>query len=643
MTEDGEDFLGSRAGGDPAAIGMALGATPETAADARAYLREQTDLARLQKANLLEQNSFELSHLRWRRFNDQMKGALQILTVLLGLVIVAAVAAAMWNASRAEGLVVDAFSVPPALSQTGVGGDVVADDMTSKIAAIRDFAEENSLASSNDVSEDRAREIKVDIPETGVSLAEVWRYLRRWLGNERHLTGNLRNLPDGRVALTASLDGAQAFTFAGAPGELDALEQKAAERVFAAVDPNNIVLYLVGKGRTAEALAAAARNVAQARNNSELAGSYALLSNLVRYYTGDTDKSLAETRLAIALAPGQAPQHMEMLNVSRTLGHDEEVLAQARAIAQLKLDDNVGSWRTSEGFPYVQQLGAIYRPQETGDFAALAQVECVYQCAHADTALLRAAGLARMHDGAGAEEALANARSYGDANSDTLLQIAYFIDADAGHWSTAADDARGLAAAYLARGIFSARYNQIRVRNLVMPMIARALAGGGDVAAARENLAATPLDCYGCLDARGVVETAARDWLAATNWFDGAVRAAPSVPFAYTDWGAMLVHKGDYDAAIAKFTLANQKGPHFADPLELWGEALMLKNRSDLALAKFEDADKYAPNWGRLHMKWGEALGYVGRKDEASEQYRIATRLELSQGDRAELARDIRS
>ena len=103
-----------------------------------------------------------------------------------------------------------------------------------------------------------------------------------------------------------------------------------------------------------------------------------------------------------------------------------------------------------------------------------------------------------------------------------------------------------------------------------------------------------------------------------------------------------MLLKGEYDPAIAKFVLASQKGPHFADPLEMWGEALMLKNRSDLALAKFEDAAKYAPNWGRLHMKWGEALGYVGRKDEARAQFRIASMLDLSVADQAELARDIR-
>jgi Flp pilus assembly protein TadD len=105
----------------------------------------------------------------------------------------------------------------------------------------------------------------------------------------------------------------------------------------------------------------------------------------------------------------------------------------------------------------------------------------------------------------------------------------------------------------------------------------------------------------------------------------------------------MLLQKGDVDGAIVKFQTANQKGPHFADPLELWGEALMATNRSDLALAKFEEAARYAPSWGRLHMKWAEALGYVGRRGEARAQYRIASTLDLSVADKAELARDVRS
>ena len=43
-----------------------------------------------------------------------------------------------------------------------------------------------------------------------------------------------------------------------------------------------------------------------------------------------------------------------------------------------------------------------------------------------------------------------------------------------------------------------------------------------------------------------------------------------------------------------------------------------------------------------LSSRWGEALGYVERKDEARAQYRIASTLDLSVADKAELARDMR-
>jgi tetratricopeptide (TPR) repeat protein len=124
------------------------------------------------------------------------------------------------------------------------------------------------------------------------------------------------------------------------------------------------------------------------------------------------------------------------------------------------------------------------------------------------------------------------------------------------------------------------------------------------------------------------------DW-----WFARAVAAAPSIPFAYADWGKVLFAQGQPDAAIEKFKLANQKGPHFADPLEMWGEALMARNQSHLALAKFEEADKYAPNWGRLHLKWGEALVYAGKPDKAKRQFARAAQLDLTPSEKFELAK----
>jgi tetratricopeptide (TPR) repeat protein len=149
----------------------------------------------------------------------------------------------------------------------------------------------------------------------------------------------------------------------------------------------------------------------------------------------------------------------------------------------------------------------------------------------------------------------------------------------------------------------------------------------------------TPADCYLCVRMRGSIDALEERWAGAAYWFANSVKLAPSIPFAYADWGEMLLRKGDPDGAIAKFTVAHQKGPHFADPLEMWGEALIAKNRSDLTLAKFEEAAKYAPNWGRLHLKWGEALWWVGNRDEARRQFAIAAHLDLTLAEKTELAK----
>jgi hypothetical protein len=59
-------------------------------------------LVELQSQSLIEQNAFELSHLRWNRFNDQMKGALQVMPVQLGVAILAGIAAAFWHARQVD-------------------------------------------------------------------------------------------------------------------------------------------------------------------------------------------------------------------------------------------------------------------------------------------------------------------------------------------------------------------------------------------------------------------------------------------------------------------------------------------------------------------------------------------------------------
>ncbi|MGN6515329.1 MAG: hypothetical protein ACTHLR_05760 [Rhizomicrobium sp.] len=647
MAEE-EEGVPSSGGADPAAVGIGLSRASRERADE--YLRKQSRLADLQIENLQKLDAFETSHLRWRRFNDQMKGALQIITVALGLLVVGGIAWAIWNASQADGLVVDSFSVPPSFATNGVSGNVVADDMTAKIAAIRDFADGNSLARSGDVSEDHSRDVKVEIPATGVSLTDAWNYLKLWFGHERHLTGNVRT-GGGNFALTVSLGGADSFTFAGK--DLDALEQKAAEKVFATVDPTNIVLYLSGKGRRAEMLAAARRNIETSQGNANLAESYALYANMLRYATGDVNRSLELTALAIRLDPKAMPQHMETLASSRILGHDEAVLEQTREMATLKREDNVGSWRnpSSIGFPYAKQLGAMWHDRETGDFSDLSRMPITYDYSTSEALLIHAEAVALSHDPRAAQAQIASAIALGHALPDAADQLdpneaasaRTLADAARQDWRAAASDAQNLFNTWSNIAGYSPKLGALSAATQAAPLLAQAQAREGDFAKAWATINATPRDCYNCIRTRGQVAALQRNWRGAASWFADAVKQAPSIPFAYAGWGQMLMAKGDLDGAIAKFAIANQKGPHFADPLEMWGEALIRKNRSDLALAKFEEADKYAPNWGRLHLKWGEALLWSGDRDGAREQFATAHALYLDGGEAREYERVTRT
>jgi tetratricopeptide (TPR) repeat protein len=644
MIDESESFS-ARGAGDVAAVGIAMTAGSSAREETREYLHRQSRIADLQIENLKKVDKYETSHLRWRRFNEQMKGAMQIMVVLFGAAIVIGVAAALWNASHAEGLVVDSFAVPPAYAQTGITGSVMADDMTEKIAAIRDFANDNSLAHSNDVRES-GDDVKVEIPETGISISEAWRYLRLWLGNEQHLNGNLRTRSGGRISLTVSLGGSGTFVVTGKSGDLDAIEQTAAERVFATVDPINYVLYLNANGRNAETLTAAAHDLTLWTDNRDLAEAYSLYADMMHGITGDVRRALSLTNMGIALDPKSTPPHMESLIASRDLGHDEDVLAQARAIAGLRQKDNVVSWRTGPGYAWVQQLGAISRAGETGDFPHLSVLPCRVYCSLASSALLHAEAFARLHDGARATKEVRRAQSLGGTGAEDITwnpyanlgMVQYFTHAMTDDWKAAGIDAHRVADALTSNKFYAARLQSLREQTQAIPLLAHALAARGDVVAARKAIGSTPSDCYACLRVRGDIEALAKNWSGATYWFARAVKLAPSLPFAYSDWGAMLLRKGDDDGAIVKFETAHAKGPHFADPLEMWGEALMQRNRSDLALAKFAEANKYAPNWGRLHLEWGKALMWSGDKAGAQKQFGIAAQLGLSAADRAVLA-----
>jgi tetratricopeptide (TPR) repeat protein len=212
----------------------------------------------------------------------------------------------------------------------------------------------------------------------------------------------------------------------------------------------------------------------------------------------------------------------------------------------------------------------------------------------------------------------------------------YWLGMERGNWRAALEHARA-ADAWLETHKAKLPVAGLMQSVWIHPLQALAMAKAGDAAGSRALIETTPADCYLCLRVRGQIAAQAHDWPAAERWFAEAARQAPSMPFAFADWGALRLARGDADGAIAVLKRAHENGPHFADALELMGEALMRKGDYRGAVDNFRSADEAAPHWGRNHLRWGESLLRLGREREAKAQFETARRLNLDGSDRAEL------
>jgi len=90
--------------------------------------------------------------------------------------------------------------VPPDLAQRGMTGQVVASELLDGLASLQRKTVTARPAST--YANDWGGDIKVEIPETGISIGELNRYLRQWLGSETRISGEVVRTPTG-VAVTA--------------------------------------------------------------------------------------------------------------------------------------------------------------------------------------------------------------------------------------------------------------------------------------------------------------------------------------------------------------------------------------------------------------------------------------------------------
>ena len=631
-----------------AAVAVALGRTTHSSeinAKAAAFLEKQARLVDLQMEHLHEERELQHRHGRLKFFSERLKVGLQLLTMVVGLAIAIGAGVMVWSAAHARGLVIEAFTVPPDLAARGITGKVVASKLLDDLTTMQNSVQSARAAST--YANNWTTDIKVEIPETGVSIGDLQRMLVQWLGHQTVIDGEIYRTSTTGLTVAARVGAIPARGHAGPEANLDALIQTAAENVFEDTQPYRYAVWL--------------RNP-DVNRQDESRVVYARLA---------TDGPLAErpwATLGMSRSAANETARLDLINQALRLDPNLTVAWENRGSAQDDLglqEQRLGSYsraletlgrRDHGGVSEVAARGEILSDRAilasiTGDYrAAITEISRAPTLPNdinglrTSAPMFQAGYLARSHD-PGAARALLGPGQDDGALMGLLrgvfnVQPNTYVRQAEGDWAGVLQQLAGVEAAWpnltVARGLSSA-VNSAPV--LFWPGKAEALAHMGRMDEAKALIGQTPLDCYGCVRVRAAIAVLAGDSAGADHWYAEAARQGPSLPFAEAEWAQALLARGDAAGAIAKATAANRKGPHFADPLEVWGEALLKQGDAKGAAAKFAEADKYAPRWGRNHLLWGEALAKQGKTAEARAQFTAAAGLDLTAADKADLAR----
>ena len=611
---------------DPVEIAMAqvnAGAPPDS--PAAVLLSKQSRLIDVHRD--LAETDMRYRHLQIA--GERMSVVLRVLTVVVGLAVAAGVGAFVASASSASGLVIEPFSVPPDMARDGVTGEVVASQLLDRL--VRLDAQTDSVRAPSSYDNDWRGKVKVEIPQIGISLGELNRYLRAWLGNEKRVSGELFRTAAGQSSLTVRTGSTPGDTHVGAAVELDTLLDRAAESLYARAQPYRYASSLRQQSRFDEALLGY-QALATGADKSERPWGH-IGTGIVLWITQGDGAAVASFAKAAELAPGNALALTNRASMERRLGRSQAAAdhldqgipagekpsgglredARAAFLILLRADQHLGRGDPIGAVALYQQaerrVGAIDNPQYA-HARALAQ-------SHRPATALRLTRGVLPHS---------NERLW--INAVNRLEVLLEAAAERGDWAglSRASDLFLAAIGGSPRGLVE--------MERVVHLRALALARTRRLAEAQQLIATSPRDCYPCLIARGWIAELNKDSRLADRWFADAVAQGPRLPFADTQWGLALSARGELEAASAHFQRAATIAPRYADPLKHWGDALVRQGKLGAAINQYAAAAEHAPRWGALHLDWGLALRRLGKHGDARKQLIAAAGMDLSAADR---------
>ena len=629
---------------DPVEIAMeaeASGRAPT--GEASALLRRQTVLIDEQIALSREQ----IGLARNERFRNRIRSVRDIAIAAVVVALIVAVGTVVWSASRTTGLVIQPFSVPPALAEDGLDGRAVAALFQDELVRLE--AASTSERPQASFRNDWSQAISVEVEAGGLSLTDTYRALVRWLGSETTIDGSLRRTTTGLELVVRTSDGT-AIAVQSPADRPETLIRNAAEGIYEQTQPYRFAQHLEDRanalppGPVRQALLDRRRAILSARLSSR-SETERLWGYIGLAYSDDitAQDGMALSRAALRIDPEHPIALGQLQRALGVLGHNEARLLYARRAAASGSSPRNLAKIAAEGQESFRLESEEQVAELEGDF--LTALERFTRLTRLDSPEAnnfrdnRVSALISLHQpsalrGLIEDEAQRAAGRSGPGDRFWLARIEAAVSLD--QWPQAA----ALLEELEVQTPWTLRLRIAPVRQTsIWPRLAYARARTGDLAGAQALIAATPLDCYLCVRQRARIAELAGDRAGADRWSAEARRQGPSLPFAFAERGQMLMARGDPAGAIAFYEQAVERGPRWADPQKYWGDALAAQGDEAGAIRKYRAAADRAPQWGALHLAWGRALEAQGKRDQAREKYNAAARMDLSAADRAEVVR----
>jgi hypothetical protein len=575
------------------------GNDPGVARKTEIFLDKQAQILETQNQHLKEEHAARLHFLQGqarevdlRRFGLRLRVGFQLFLVVVATVIGVGGAVLIHDAVTSHRVVVDLFEAPASLAETGLTGRFIAAAVHDQLVALQ--AATRIAAQKREISNAWANEIGIEIPEVGVSFSQLERALRDRFGHDQHISGDLVKISSTGFALTVRGAGVlPKTTFSDEKGDLDALVTRAAEYVYGESQPGLYAHYLANDlARYDDTIAFAKSHLATASIDDQ-----PLLLNYWANAVSASSPDGSGERRALPLY-----QEAVRINPEYWNGYDNVALSLAilgdeeRALQTGLQLTKVAGGRPGKApevaYETYDYLSYNLRASRAAQLSEIASTGGVSQAGYSEAGLSVALTDIQLHEVEAARlrltTSLWNPQNHLDAATVThaRAQIAEEVGdltAAAASWD---DYALMYADPSVAIGLpWSLCWAAPTYEKTAQPVKAdAALAAPLKVSGTSKYV-----DCYrfrgDVLDLRG-------DCAGAQQWYEKAVKLAPSIPSGYYSWGLALAEHGDLDGAAAKLNDANQHGPHWADPLKAWGDVLLKQGKTREALRKYDEALK---------------------------------------------------